>query len=104
MADDDPPGFTVSALPKAGFLGRLVGRVSREAVFIEIRNLLATTSFDQVRPTDVSAALANASFSSEMPLRNYRRSSSMPPWYWRATMGPAAKTVEPLRFCNEHSN
>jgi hypothetical protein len=61
MAEDDlRPGFTVSETKKAGLVDRMLGRVPKEAAFIEIRNLLATTSFDQVRPGDVEAALAKS--------------------------------------------
>ena len=60
MADDDPVGFTVSEPPKAGLFGRMLGRVPKEAAFVEIRNILATTPFDQVRPNDVASVLAKS--------------------------------------------
>ncbi len=58
MADQPIRSFQVSPVPRAGFFGRLFGRVSRAAAFVELRNLLATTPCAQVRASDVTAALA----------------------------------------------
>lgn len=60
MADDPDHGFQVMPLPKVGLLDRAFGRLPREAAFIEIRNHLATTAFDRVRPSSISDALAKS--------------------------------------------
>ena len=61
MAEDDlRPGFTVSDTKKAGLLDRVLGRAPKEAAFVEIRNILAATPFDQVRPGEVAAVLAKS--------------------------------------------
>jgi hypothetical protein len=53
-----PQEFELSDVPSAGLLRRLSGRVPREHVFVELRNLLATTAFHDVRESDVAAILA----------------------------------------------
>jgi hypothetical protein len=64
MAEDEPrPGFNVSETKKAGLLDRMLGRAPKEAAFVEIRNILATTPLDQVRPGEVAAALAKSKLS-----------------------------------------
>jgi hypothetical protein len=61
MAEDElRPGFTVAETKKAGLFDRVLGRAPRDAAFIEIRNILAGTSFDQVRPAEVAAVLAKS--------------------------------------------
>ncbi len=60
MPDDRFGRFEVKSPPKAGIIGRLLGRVPREAAFVEIRNILATTTLEQVQSADVSSALAKA--------------------------------------------
>jgi len=61
VAEDNPsPGFTVSVPKEAGLVGRMLGRAPREAAFVEIRNILATTPFDQVRPGEVASVLAKS--------------------------------------------
>jgi hypothetical protein len=57
MTVNNAAAFVVAEVPTAGFLGRLVGRVPREALFVQVRNLLATTPFDRVSPDDVAAIL-----------------------------------------------
>ena len=52
--------FEVKATPKAGFLGRLIGKVPREAAFVEVRNILATTSLGQVSESEIAMTLAKA--------------------------------------------
>jgi hypothetical protein len=52
--------FQIADVPRAGLLGRLFGRVPREAAFVQIRNLLATVPFNEVRSDDVSTILASA--------------------------------------------
>jgi tellurite resistance protein len=52
------PSFTVQVLPKASFVGRLFGRVPREAAFVEIRNELAVTPWHDVRESDIASVLA----------------------------------------------
>ena len=51
--------FTVADLPPVGFLNRLRGRLPREVVFVKIRNLLATTPFEQITRPDIVDALAS---------------------------------------------
>ena len=58
MADEPIWSFEVLPVPRAGFIGRLFGWVPRAAAFVEVRNLLATTPYEQVRASDVTAALA----------------------------------------------
>lgn len=53
-----PRPFDLSDVPKAGLLQRLSGRRPKEHVFIELRNLLATTPFPDVRDSDVASILA----------------------------------------------
>lgn len=53
-----PQEFELTDVPSAGLLRRLSGRVPREHVFVELRNLLATTSFHDVRESDVASILA----------------------------------------------
>src|SRR5688500_1345418 len=60
MSDQPIRGFEVSPTPKAGMIGRLFGRVPRETAFIEVRNILATIPFEQVRKSDIAGALAKA--------------------------------------------
>ena len=60
MTDRPIRGFEVAPVPKAGFIGRWFGRVPREAAFVEVRNILATTPFEQVRESDIATALATA--------------------------------------------
>jgi hypothetical protein len=52
--------FEVVPLPKPGVIARLFGRMPRETAFLEIRNILATTPFEQVRESDIAAVLAKA--------------------------------------------
>ena len=52
--------FEVLPLPKPGIMARLFGRMPREAAFLEIRNILATTPFEQVREGDIAGVLAKA--------------------------------------------
>jgi len=54
MADDLSRAFQIAVVPKAGLLDKLRGRVPRAAAFVEIRNILATTAFDQVREIDIT--------------------------------------------------
>ena len=58
MADEPIWSFEVLPVPRAGFIGRLFSWVPRAAAFVEVRNLLATTPYEQVRASDVTAALA----------------------------------------------
>ena len=51
--------FQVAEIPRGGFVSRLLGGVSKEAVFVQIRNLLATTPFERVRESDVATILAS---------------------------------------------
>jgi hypothetical protein len=60
MSDQPIRHFEVRAAPKAGLIGRLFGRVPREAAFVEVRNILATTPFEEVRERDIAGALAKA--------------------------------------------
>lgn len=60
VSDEPIRPFEVIAPPKPGLFDRLRGRISRDAAFTEIRNLLATTSFDQVRESDVTDILVKA--------------------------------------------
>ncbi len=60
MSDEPIRQFEVALAPKAGMIGRLLGRVPREAAFVEVRNILATTPFEQVRESDIAKALAKA--------------------------------------------
>src|SRR5438105_2056086 len=60
MPDELTPGFQVKVVPKAGLLDKLRGRVPKEAAIVEIRNILATTAFDQVRESEIADALAKA--------------------------------------------
>jgi hypothetical protein len=60
MSDQPIRSFEVAPAPKAGLIGRLFGRVPREAAFVEVRNILATTPFEQVRESDIATALAKA--------------------------------------------
>ena len=53
-----PQEFELTDVPSAGRLRRLSGRVPREHVFVELRNLLATTAFHDVRESDVASILA----------------------------------------------
>lgn len=52
--------FQVAPVPKVGMIGRLLGRVPRETAFVEVRNILATSPFEQVRESDIAGALAKA--------------------------------------------
>lgn len=47
-------------VPTAGLVGRLLGRVPREAAFVEIRNILASKPFVEVRESEIADALAKA--------------------------------------------
>jgi len=49
--------FRVAEIPSAGFLNRLRGRIPREVVFAKLRNLLATTPFHEIAPSDVDNLL-----------------------------------------------
>jgi tellurite resistance protein len=60
MADEMSRAFQRTAIPQPGFLDRLRGRVPRAAVVVEIRNILATTKFDEIRESDVADVLAKA--------------------------------------------
>jgi hypothetical protein len=60
MPDHPIRGFEIASAPKAGMIARLFGRVPREAAFVEVRNILATTPFDEVRASDIAGALAKA--------------------------------------------
>lgn len=60
MSDEPIRGFEIAPVPKAGMIGRLFGRVPREAAFVEVRNILATTPFEQVRESNIAGALAKA--------------------------------------------
>lgn len=53
-----PQEFELADVPSAGLLRRLSGRLPREHVFVELRNLLATTPFHEVRESDVASILA----------------------------------------------
>lgn len=53
-----PDRFEVAEVPKTGLMDRLRGRVPKDTVFVELRNLLATTPFRQVTAADVSSILA----------------------------------------------
>ena len=43
MSEEPIRQFEVALAPKAGMIGRLLGPVPREAAFVEVRNILATT-------------------------------------------------------------
>ena len=60
MSDQPIRSFQVAPVPKAGMIGRLFGRVPRETAFVEVRNILATTPFEQIRDSDIGGALAKA--------------------------------------------
>jgi hypothetical protein len=60
MSDKPIRHFEVKSAPKAGIIGRLFGRVPRETAFVEVRNILATTPFEEVRESDIAGALAKA--------------------------------------------
>ena len=60
MSDQPIRHFEVALTPKVGMIGRLFGRVPREAAFVEVRNILATTPFEQVRESEIAGALAKA--------------------------------------------
>lgn len=60
MTEQPIRGFEVAPTPKAGIIERLFGRVPRQAAFVEVRNILATTPFEQVRESDLTGALAKA--------------------------------------------
>lgn len=60
MSDRPIRHFEVKSAPKAGIIGRLFGRVPRETAFVEVRNILATTPFEEVRESDIAGALAKA--------------------------------------------
>ena len=60
MPTDPVRPFEVESPPKAGIIRRLLGRVSREAAFVEVRNILATTTPEHVQAADVANALAKA--------------------------------------------
>ena len=60
MSDGPIEGFEVASAPKPGMIGRMFGRVPRETAFVEVRNILATTPFEQIRESDVAAALWKA--------------------------------------------
>lgn len=49
--------FQIQAVPESGMLDRLRGRQSKQAVVVQIRNLLASTPFEEISPDDVSAIL-----------------------------------------------
>lgn len=53
-------GFRIATVPKVGIIWRLIGRVPREVALVEVRNILATTPIEQVRGSDIAAALAKA--------------------------------------------
>lgn len=57
-SENSRPGFVVQPIPQSGLIGRLLGRVPREAAFVEIRNILATTPYEQVRESDIGTVLA----------------------------------------------
>jgi len=58
MADALIRAFQIAVVPRAGFLDKLRGRVPKAAAVVEIRNILATTAFDQVRESDIADVLA----------------------------------------------
>ena len=60
MSDQPIRSFEVAPVPKTGFIGRLFGRVPPETAFVEVRNILATTTFEQVRDSDIAGVLAKA--------------------------------------------
>jgi tellurite resistance protein len=60
MMADVTRTFQIAVVPRAGFLDNLRGRVPKAAAVVEIRNLLATTAFDQVRESDIADVLAKA--------------------------------------------
>lgn len=60
MPDQPIRNFEALPVPKPGLMSRLFGRMPREAAFVEIRNILATTPFEQVRESDIAAVLAKA--------------------------------------------
>lgn len=60
MTDEPIRHFEAKAAPKAGLIGRLLGRVPRETAFVEVRNILATTPLEEVRESDITGALAKA--------------------------------------------
>jgi hypothetical protein len=60
MSDQPIRSLEVAPVPKPGIIGRLFGRVPREAAFVEVRNILATTPLEQVRASDIAGALAKA--------------------------------------------
>lgn len=53
-------GFRVTEVPKSGLFNRVRGKISREAAFVELRNLLAVTPFDALNRGDVAAILEKA--------------------------------------------
>jgi hypothetical protein len=63
MSDEPIRRFEVASPPKAGLIGRLFGRVSRESAFVEVRNILAATPFEQLRESEIAGALAKAKLS-----------------------------------------
>ncbi len=60
MADDPIRPFESTPATKPGLVSRFLGRLPRASVFAEVRSMLATTPFEQVRHKDVSATLAKA--------------------------------------------
>ena len=56
MTDDLISPFEVEPIPKSGPVGRLFRRVPRQAAFVAVRNILATTPFESVRESDVAVA------------------------------------------------
>ena len=60
MSDDSVRGFQVEPVPQGSFLARLLGRAPREAAFVEIRNRLATTPFDEILEADITDVLARS--------------------------------------------
>lgn len=60
MSDEPIRNFEVEAVPKVGMMSRLFGRVPREAAFVKIRNILATTPLAEIRKSDIEEALASA--------------------------------------------
>jgi hypothetical protein len=60
MSDKPIRPFQVEQAPKAGLIGQLLGRVPRATAFVHIRNILATTPFEQVRQSDIVEVLARA--------------------------------------------
>lgn len=51
-------GFEVRPVPRAGLIGRLLGRRNKEHAFLEVKNLLARTPIPDVSPGSIEAILA----------------------------------------------